>query len=94
MTLKKIGSVEKERGSVMMEYVILNFLFVVVIAVAGHFFLSPDGGRNGQPTYRLDVETGALEEVRGKPTVRYGFLGKAFLDRYDLMVKVVSMPYP
>jgi len=81
------------RGSMMMEYVILNFLFIVAIALFGHFFISPDGGTPGQATYRIDPETGAIE-TRTETTERYGFLGNAFMQRYDLMVKIVSMPYP
>ena len=77
----------------MMEYVVLNFLFIVAIALAGYFFVSPDGGTPGQPTYRINLGTGAIETT-GRTTVRYGFLGNAFMQRYDLMVKIVSMPYP
>ena len=87
-------SAEGERGSVMMEYVILNFLFAVAVAVAGYFFTAPNGGTTGQATYRIDIETGALETVPGRKSERYGILGKAFLDRYRLMVDIVSMPYP
>ena len=81
------------RGSVMMEYVVLNFLFIVAIALAGYFFVSPDGGTPGQATYRIGPWTGAIETT-GRTTERYGFLGNAFMQRYDLMVKIVSMPYP
>ena len=90
MLLRKIRSC---RGSVMMEYVVLNFLFIVAIALAGYFFVSPDGGTPGQATYRINLVTGAIETT-GRTTERYGFLGNAFMQRYDLMVKIVSMPYP
>ena len=81
------------RGSVMMEYVVLNFLFIVAIVLAGYFFVSPDGGTPGQATWRIDPETGEIE-TRTETTERYGILGNAFMQRYDLMVKIVSMPYP
>ena len=81
------------RGSVMMEYVVLNFLFIVAIALAGYFFVSPDGGTPGQATYRINLVTGEIE-TRTETTERYGILGNAFMQRYDLMVKIVSMPYP
>ena len=84
---------ESDRGSMMMEYVVLNFLFVVAVAIAGYFFVSPDGGTPGQATYRIDPDTGAVVTVT-ETTRRYGILGDAFLRRYDLMVKIVSMPYP
>lgn len=90
MFLRKMRS---ERGSVMMEYVILNFFFVVAIAVAGYFFVSPDGGTAGQNTYRVDPSHGGLRSD-SRRTERYGILGNAFKQHYDLMLLIVSMPYP
>ena len=60
--------IKSEKGSVMMEYLILNFGFFVILAVAAHFFLPGDTG--------------------------YGGLGNAFLAHYNMVLDIVSMPYP
>ena len=57
--------IKSEKGSVMMEYLILN---LVILAVAAHFFLPGDTG--------------------------YGGLGNAFLAHYNMVLDIVSMPYP
>ena len=60
--------IKSEKGSVMMEYLILNLGFFVILAVAAHFFLPGDTG--------------------------YGGLGNAFLAHYNMVLDIVSMPYP
>ena len=66
LTNKKL--IKSEKGSVMMEYLILNLGFFVILAVAAHFFLPGDTG--------------------------YGGLGNAFLSHYNMVLDIVSMPYP
>lgn len=64
--LRKLSS--SQRGSVMMEYIILN-LFIMAVLVAGqHFFFPADDS--------------------------YGTLGDAYLQRFHLMQRIVSMPFP
>ena len=90
MTMRRMFG--KDRGSVMMEYIILNFWLVLALVVGGYFFIDPaDDG--GQRTSRLDPETGAFLSDAGK-TARFGRLGSNFLARYGLMLRIVSMPYP
>jgi len=84
---------QNERGSVMMEYVVLNFLFMVAIAIAGNFFVDPfGGGAAGIGVYQLNSQTGQFTRTGTAP--QYGILGNAFNVRYDLMLRIVSMPYP
>ena len=66
LTNKKL--IKSEKGSVMMEYLILNLGFFVILAVGAHFFLPGDTG--------------------------YGGLGNAFLAHYNMVLDIVSMPYP
>ena len=66
LTNKKL--IKSEKGSVMMEYLILNLGFFVILAVAAHFFLPGDTG--------------------------YGGLENAFLAHYNMVLDIVSMPYP
>ena len=67
-TLTNRKLIKSEIGSVMMEYLILNLGFFVILAVAAHFFLPGDAG--------------------------YGGLGNAFLAHYNMVLDIVSMPYP
>ena len=67
-TIKNRKLIKSEKGSVMMEYLILNLGFFVILAVAAHFFLPEDAG--------------------------YGGLGNAFLAHYNMVLDIVSMPYP
>ena len=67
-TIKNRKLIKSEKGSVMMEYLILNLGFFVILAVAAHFFLPGDTG--------------------------YGGLGNAFLAHYNMVLDIVSMPYP
>ena len=55
----------------MMEYIVLNFVFLVSASLAVYFFTPSESKKN-----------------------QYGKLGNAFIQRYQLMLKVVSMPYP
>ena len=74
----------------MMEYIILNFWFFFILAIGGYFFVNPND--RGERTYRIDPKTLVWEAKEPKP--RYGFLGNAFLESYQFMLDVVSMPYP
>ena len=88
MRLKKK---KNSRGSVMMEYIILNFGFFVILAVGGYFFVNPDA--IGETAYEIDPQTLEWREKTDR-IPRYGFLGNAFLQSYRFMLDVVSMPYP
>ena len=82
-----------QRGSIMMEYIVLNFLFAVAIALSGYFFVAPDGRAEGGATYSIDPKTGTIvREVQN--TRKFGILGSVFLERYAMMRDIVSMPYP
>lgn len=81
----------QDEGTVMMEYVILNLCFWFVLVLAGFCFLPGDTA--GQPYYSIDPATGAVTE-EGVVESPYGRLGGAFLERYDLTVAVISMPFP
>lgn len=79
-----------ERGSVMLEYIALNMGIIFILALAGHFFLDP--GESGSPAYKVDVETGEI--TTNGIVQQYGNLGAAFKARYELCLRVISMPYP
>ena len=64
--LKKISG--EDKGSVMLEYLILSLGFFVVLAFSAHFFLPNSSA--------------------------YGNLGDAFIDHYNLVLDIISMPYP
>ena len=84
---------KSEKGSVMMEYLILNLGFFVVLALAAHFCM-PDF--ETRTTYKLD-DSGDISLVKDetKPIAgKYGHLGEAFLQHYNMVLEVVSMPYP
>lgn len=66
--MRKKRSLKKERGSVMMEYLILNLLVFAVLAGGGHFFLPGSIGS--------------------------GNLGNAFTAHYEMVLDLISMPYP
>ena len=88
MRLKKK---KNSRGSVMMEYIILNLGFMVFLAVGGYFFVNPDS--SGETVYEIAPRT--LEwKAKQETSKQFGFLGEAFLVRYRLMLDIVSMPYP
>ena len=63
---KKISG--EDKGSVMLEYLILSLGFFVVLAFSAHFFLPNSSG--------------------------YGNLGDAFIAHYNLVLDIISMPYP
>ena len=67
-TLKNENLIKSEKGSVMMEYLVLNLGFFVILALAAHFFLPGDTG--------------------------YGGIGNAFVAHYNMVLDIVSMPYP
>ena len=60
--------IRSEKGSVMMEYLILNLGFFCVLAAAAHFFLPGSSD--------------------------YGTLGEVFLAHFNMVLDIVSMPYP
>ena len=66
--MKKRKSSESEKGSVMMEYLILNLLLFAALAGSVRFFTPGHSG-----------------EVN---------LGDAFVQHYNLVLDIVSMPYP
>ncbi|MBO5793255.1 MAG: hypothetical protein J6S54_12390 [Lentisphaeria bacterium] len=66
--MRKKRSRKKERGSVMMEYLILNLLVFAVLAGGGHFLLP---GKSG-----------------------HGICGNAFAAHYEMVLDLISMPYP
>ena len=67
-TGKNRNLIKSEKGSVMMEYLILNFGFFVLLVLSAHFFMPGDIG--------------------------YGNLGNAFLAHYNMVLDIISMPYP
>ena len=67
-TLMNKKLINSEKGSVMMEYLILNFGFFVLLVLSAHFFMPGDIG--------------------------YGNLGNAFLAHYNMVLDIISMPYP
>ena len=89
----KNNSLKSERGSVMMEYIVLSLCFFVVIAMAAHFCL-PDF--TSKTVYKLDG-SGNVSFVEDKDHPRsgtYGRLGTAFVAHYNMMLDLISMPYP
>ena len=89
---------KSERGSVMMEYLILNLGFFVVLALSAHFLLPDFSDRT---IYDYTPETGAFVEKgnaadsgRGGAYGKYGLLGSAFIKHYNMVLDIVSMPYP
>ena len=75
--LKNRRLMKSEKGSVMMEYLILNLIFITVCAAAGGIlfgdaFFFPKKANNGN----------------------YGSLGNAFIKHYNVVLNIVSMPYP
>lgn len=75
--LKNRRLMKSEKGSVMMEYLILNLIFITVCAAAGGIlfgdaFFFPGNARNGN----------------------YGIIGNSFIRHYNMVLNIVSMPYP
>ena len=79
-------------GSVMLEYILLNFWLMAVLVLAGVFFVNPND-MGGKPTYRVDILTGKITETE-VTTKRFGLLGDGFLQHFSRVMKVISMPYP
>lgn len=90
-TLNRV--VRETGGSILMEYLVLNFWILVMIVFSGHFFFDPSGGVPGEDTYRLDPVTGEIS-IGAETTRQYGLLGNVFLEHYRQMLKVISMPFP
>ena len=93
---KKRKSAGSESGSVMMEYLILNLGFFMVIAMAGHFML-PDFEH--KPVYEFDHTSGSFNQSGTTSTYdnaygKYGRLGAAFIRHYNMVLDIISMPYP
>lgn len=85
-------NVTSERGSVMMEYIVLNLCFFVVLALAAHFCF-PDF--TDKAVYQLDNSGNVqFEEDKNTRSGAYGRLGTAFVQHYNMMLNLVSMPYP
>ena len=57
-----------EKGSVMMEYLILNLGVIAALVASAHFFVPGSGN--------------------------YGNLGDAFIAHWNMVLNIVSMPYP
>ena len=94
-TIKNRKLIKSEKGSVMMEYLILNLGFFVVLAMAAHFTF-PDF--TAKPAYK-NSEPGNLnfvvdEEVSLNDVCSYGRLGTAFIRHYNMVLDIISMPYP
>ena len=96
LTNKKL--IKSEKGSVMMEYLILNLGFFLVLALAAHFVLP---GFENQNIYKYDPVTGQISQDgntgdanKGGTYGRYGLLGSAFIRHYNMVLDIVSMPYP
>ena len=92
-TIKNRKLIKSEKGSVMMEYLILNLGFFVVLALAAHFCMPDFETRR---TYKLDSSGDIVFERDERKLVagRYGHLGEAFLQHYNMVLEVISMPYP
>ena len=99
MMKKKCRKLRKsEKGSVMMEYLVLNLGFFVVLVLSAHF-LFPDF--SNKDIYRYDPATGNFTQEgntgdanKGGAYGQYGLLGAAFVKHYNMMLDLVSMPYP
>jgi uncharacterized protein (UPF0333 family) len=100
MKRKRINSklVKAEKGSVMMEYLVLNLGFFVVLVLSAHF-LFPDF--SNKEIYTYDPVTGNFTQAgntkdsnKGGSYGQYGLLGAAFVKHYNMMLDLVSMPYP
>lgn len=79
-----------------MEYLILNLGFFVVLALAAHFCLPDFSHKN---IYEYDPANGEFEQAgttaaRDADYGQYGLLGAAFIQHYNMVLDIVSMPYP
>lgn len=75
----------------MMEYLIVNLGIFIVIAMAAHFFL-PDQNAS-TPIYELDG-SGNINFAQTGTTGEYGQLGNAFLQHFNITLRIVSLPFP
>ena len=96
LTNKKL--IKSEKGSVMMEYLILNLGFFVVLALAAHFTFPDFSNRD---IYKYDPSSGQFTQDgntgdtdKGGTYGEYGLLGSAFIRHYNMVLDIVSMPYP
>ena len=90
--------IKSEKGSVMMEYLILNLGFFVVLALAAHFTFPDFSNKN---IYNYNAATGEFTQDgntgdanKGGGYGQYGLLGSAFIRHYNMVLDIVSMPYP
>ena len=90
--------IKSEKGSVMMEYLILNLGFFVVLALAAHFMFPDFSNRD---IYEYNPLTGEFYQAgntgdadKGGEYGQYGLLGAAFIRHYNMVLDIVSMPYP
>ena len=97
-TVKNRKLVNSEKGSVMLEYLILNFGFLVVLALSAYFLL-PDF--QNKEVYKHDPAGGEFTLVgntndadQGGAYGHYGLLGSAFIRHYNMVLNIISMPYP
>ena len=97
-TVKNRKLIKSEKGSVMMEYIILSFGFFVVLAMSAHF-LFPDF--QNRDIYEYNPVTGQFtqdgntgDSDKGGAYGQYGRLGSAFIRHYNMVLDIVSMPYP
>ena len=93
---KKRKIAGSESGSVMMEYLILNMGFFVVLALAAHFMMPDFKHKN---VYGYDPVTGAITQKgttadHDSEYGEYGRLGAAFIRHYNMVLDIISMPYP
>lgn len=79
-----------------MEYLILNLGFFVILAMAAHFMFPDFKDKN---IYEYEngqfVQAGKTGDAdKGGAYGRYGLLGSAFIRHYNMVLDIVSMPYP
>ena len=69
--------IKSEKGSVMMEYLVLNLIFILTYVTIGGAFFG-------------DVFFAPGSAILGN----YGILGNSFIRHYNMMLDLISMPYP
>ena len=81
-----------------MEYLILNLLFFVVLAMSAAFLFHDFSNKD---LYEYDPVSGEYTQIgntgdadKGGSYGHYGLLGSAFIRHYNMVLDIVSMPYP